>query len=146
MATGVASAQAITLSAPTGAVPWPASASVAHLKVNGSVTVASLAMKINTIANSTRALRSRRSAGQTKGQRWTSIDTNAARSAVTSRFWLAGAAANSFIQLGNPGAGRGMPPCTDHIEILSRSRTARGLLHLAYTACARGESRPHLFF
>ena len=36
---------------PIGAVPWPASASVAHLKVNGTAMVASLAAKISTVAN-----------------------------------------------------------------------------------------------
>ena len=51
-------------SGPSGAVPWPASASVAHLKVNGTAMVASLATNISTVANTTRTFRSRRSAGQ----------------------------------------------------------------------------------
>jgi hypothetical protein len=54
----------MTLSGPSGAVPWPASASVAHLKVNGTATVASLATNSSTVAKITRSLRSRRFAGQ----------------------------------------------------------------------------------
>ena len=50
--------------AATGAVPFPTSASVAHLKVKGTATVASLANTIKIIATITRRLRSRRSAGQ----------------------------------------------------------------------------------
>ena len=56
--TGVASAQASQSLGPIGAVPWPASASVAHLKVNGTAMVASLATKISTVANRTRAFKS----------------------------------------------------------------------------------------
>ena len=50
--------------AATGAVPFPISASVAHLKVNGTAMVASLANSSSTIATMTRSLRSRRSVGQ----------------------------------------------------------------------------------
>ena len=64
MVTGVAMTQASQSLGPIGAVPWPASASVAHLKVNGTVTVASLAAKTSAVANSTRAFKSARSDGQ----------------------------------------------------------------------------------
>ena len=50
MAIGAASAQSSQSDAATGAVPWPASASVAHLKVNGTAMVASLAASSSTIA------------------------------------------------------------------------------------------------
>ena len=61
---GAAIAQASQLLGPIGALPWPASASVAHLKVNGTAMVANLAAKISTVANTTRAFRSGRLAGQ----------------------------------------------------------------------------------
>ena len=64
MAMGAASAHASQSVAATGAVPWPASASVAHLKVKGTAMVASLAASSSTMAPSTRSFRSRRSDGQ----------------------------------------------------------------------------------
>ena len=50
--------------AATGALPSPTSASVAHLNVNGTVMVASLAASRSTIEIATRSCRSRRLAGQ----------------------------------------------------------------------------------
>ena len=64
MITGVASVQPSQEFAQTGAVPWPASASVAHLNVKGTATVASLAINTSTVAKTTRAFRSDRLAGQ----------------------------------------------------------------------------------
>src|SRR3984885_11117665 len=75
----------MTLSGPSGAVPWPANASVAHLKVNGTATVASLAAKRSTVVKITRFFRSRRSAGQMYGHKWTSVRSMEPLSAVTSR-------------------------------------------------------------
>jgi hypothetical protein len=45
-------------------VPTPLSASIAHLKVNGTVSVASFAMSSSTIDQTTRIFRSARSPGQ----------------------------------------------------------------------------------
>ena len=64
IAIGAAITQTSQSSGAIGAVPWPTNASVAHLKVNGTVTVASLARSRSAIANRTRSFRSRRSAGQ----------------------------------------------------------------------------------
>ena len=64
MTIGAASAQSSQSEAASGALPWPASASVAHLKVNGTAMVASLAASSSTMAANTRSFRSRRSDGQ----------------------------------------------------------------------------------
>src|ERR1700712_2327900 len=56
-----------------GALPLPVSASVAHLKVNGTDTVASLAISSRTTDQTTRIFRSARSVGQIYGQRWTRV-------------------------------------------------------------------------
>ena len=48
----------------TGAVSAPVSASIAHLNVNGTASVASLASSNSTIDQTTRILRSARSPGQ----------------------------------------------------------------------------------
>ena len=57
----------------TGAVSAPVSASIAHLKVNGTASVASLAISSSTIDQTTRILRSARSPGQIYGHRCTSV-------------------------------------------------------------------------
>src|ERR1700738_4769298 len=57
----------------TGAVSAPVSASIAHLKVNGTDSVASLATSSSTIDQTTRILRSTRSPGQIYGHRCTSV-------------------------------------------------------------------------
>src|SRR5665213_1805008 len=49
------------------------SASIAHLKVNGTESVASLAISSSTIDQTTRILRSARSLGQTYGHRCSSV-------------------------------------------------------------------------
>src|ERR1700693_5875139 len=57
----------------TGAVSAPVSASIAHLKVNGTDSVASLATSSSTIDQTTLILRSTRSPGQIYGHRCTSV-------------------------------------------------------------------------
>src|SRR5712675_2598397 len=57
----------------TGAVAAPVSASIAHLNVNGTDSVASLAASSSTIDQTTRILRSTRSLGQMYGHRCTSV-------------------------------------------------------------------------
>src|SRR5664279_3902121 len=65
----------------TGAVSAPVSASIAHLKVNGTDKVASLATSSSTIDQTTRILRSTRSPGQMYGHRCTSVPVRVAFSA-----------------------------------------------------------------
>src|SRR4030081_241043 len=57
----------------TGALSAPVSASIAHLNVNGTDSVASLATSSSTIDQTTRILRSARSLGQMYGHRCTSV-------------------------------------------------------------------------
>src|ERR1700710_2266787 len=64
----------------TGAVSAPVSASIAHLKVKGTESVASLAISSSTIDQTTRILRSARSPGQMYGHRCTSVPIRVARS------------------------------------------------------------------
>ena len=59
----------------------PVSASTAHLKVNGTAMVASLATSSSTVAQTTRIFRSARSDGQMYGHRCTIVRHNAPRSA-----------------------------------------------------------------
>src|SRR5450631_2731864 len=68
----------------TGAVSAPVSASIAHLKVNGTDRVASLATSSSTIDQTTRILRSTRSPGQIYGHRWASVPIRVACSIVLS--------------------------------------------------------------
>src|SRR5882757_2092155 len=57
----------------TGAVSAPVKASIAHLNVNGTESVASLATSNSTTDQTTRILRSARSPGQMYGQRCISV-------------------------------------------------------------------------
>src|ERR1700727_904747 len=57
----------------TGAVSAPVRASIAHLNVNGTDSVASLATSSSTIDQTTRILRSTRSPGQMYGHRCASV-------------------------------------------------------------------------
>src|ERR1700687_5897814 len=57
----------------TGALFAPVSASIAHLKVNGTESVASFAISSSTIDQTTRILRSTRSPGQMYGHRCASV-------------------------------------------------------------------------
>ncbi len=61
---GAAKIQSAQDGAPSGGFASPVSASTAHLKVNGTAIVASLAASSSTVANTTRHFRSRRSDGQ----------------------------------------------------------------------------------
>src|SRR5256885_13202357 len=65
----------------TGAVSAPVSASIAHLNVNGTDSVASFATSSNSIDQTTRILRSARSPGQMYGHRCTSVPIRVAFSA-----------------------------------------------------------------
>src|ERR1700704_3400670 len=62
----------------TGAVSAPVRASIAHLNVNGTKRVASLATSSSTIDQTTRNLRSMRSLGQMYGQRCASVPARVA--------------------------------------------------------------------
>src|SRR3954447_8279896 len=64
----------------TGALSAPVSASIAHLNVNGTESVASLATSSSTTDQTTRILRSTRSPGQIYGHRCTSVPIKVARS------------------------------------------------------------------
>ena len=64
MISGDAISHSVQFEACTGAVSAPVSASIAHLKVNGTVSVASLAISSSTIDQTTRIFRSARSPGQ----------------------------------------------------------------------------------
>src|SRR6478609_10095075 len=57
----------------TGAVSAPVSASIAHLNVNGTASVATLASSSSTIDQTTRILRSARSPGQMYGHKCRSV-------------------------------------------------------------------------
>src|ERR1700743_360430 len=57
----------------TGAVSAPVNASIAHLKVNGTASVASLATSSSTTDQTTLILRSSRSPGQIYGHRGASV-------------------------------------------------------------------------
>src|ERR1700759_5176191 len=63
-----------------GAVSAPVKASVAHLNVKGTVSVASFATSRSTTDQTTRIRRSARSPGQIYGHRWMSVPIRVARS------------------------------------------------------------------
>src|ERR1043166_7925651 len=92
MAIGAATVQASHEDGATGALPWPTSASVAHLKVKGTAMVASLARNSSTVAAKTRHLRSRRSDGQMYGHRCMSVRSRVALPTFTREIGRAGAA------------------------------------------------------
>src|SRR5271169_3612132 len=62
----------------TGAVLAPVRASIAHLKVNGTASVAILAIKSSTTDQTTRIFRSTRSPGQIYGHRCASVPVRVA--------------------------------------------------------------------
>src|SRR5882757_3998833 len=64
----------------TGAVSAPVKASIAHLKVKGTASVATFATSSSTTDQTTRILRSTRSPGQIYGHRCTSVPIRVARS------------------------------------------------------------------
>src|SRR5450631_1365181 len=76
----------------TGAVSAPVRASIAHLKVNGTDSVASLATSNSTTDQTTRILRSTRSPGHMYGHRCISVPIRVACSMDRSKegcAWLA---------------------------------------------------------
>ena len=64
MTKGDATTHIVQFDGSMGALPLPANASVAHLKVNGTDRVASLAISKRTTDQTTRIFRSVRSVGQ----------------------------------------------------------------------------------
>ena len=73
MIRGEAISHSVQFDACTGAVSAPVSASIAHLKVNGTDSVASFATSSSTIDQTTRVFRSARSPGQIYGHRCASV-------------------------------------------------------------------------
>src|ERR1700689_1778759 len=73
MIKGEAISQIVQFDACTGAVSAPVRASIAHLKVKGTESVASFATSNSTTDQTTRILRSTRSPGQIYGHRCTSV-------------------------------------------------------------------------
>ena len=73
MIRGDAISHSVQFDACTGAVSAPVSASIAHLKVNGTASVASFATSSSTIDQTTRVFRSARSPGQIYGHRCASV-------------------------------------------------------------------------
>src|SRR5437762_9795463 len=80
MISGEAISHSVQFEDCTGAVSAPVKASIAHLKVNGTDSVASLATKSNTTDQTTRIFRSARSLGQMYGHRCASVPIRVARS------------------------------------------------------------------
>src|SRR5947209_3177690 len=78
MISGEAISQSGQLDDCTGAVSAPVSASMAHLNVNGTESVASLATSSSTIDQTTRILRSARSPGQMYGHKCSSVPARVA--------------------------------------------------------------------
>ena len=78
MISGEAISHSVQFEACTGAVSAPVSASIAHLKVNGTESVASLATSSSTIDQTTRIFRSARSPGQMYGHRCASVPISVA--------------------------------------------------------------------
>src|ERR1700739_2078127 len=78
MMKGDASSHSFQFDACTGALSAPVSASIAHLKVNGTDSVASLAITSSTTDHTTRIFRSARSLGQIYGHRCASVPISVA--------------------------------------------------------------------
>src|SRR5712672_2747280 len=73
MIKGEAISHKVQFDACTGAVSAPVSASIAHLNVKGTASVATLATSSSTTDQTTRILRSTRSPGQMYGHRCASV-------------------------------------------------------------------------
>src|SRR5450756_1058316 len=73
MMTGDAISHIVQFDACTGAVSAPVRASIAHLKVNGTASVATLATRSSTTDQTTRIFRSARSPGQIYGHKCASV-------------------------------------------------------------------------
>ena len=81
MMKGEAISHSVQFDDATGAVSAPVNASIAHLKVNGTASVATLAISSRTTDQTTRILRSARSPGQIYGHRCASVPIRVAVSA-----------------------------------------------------------------
>src|SRR3954454_8080707 len=81
MISGDAISQSGQLEGWTGALSAPVRASIAHLNVKGTESVASLATSSNSIDQTTRILRSMRSPGQMYGHKCSSVPLRVAFSA-----------------------------------------------------------------
>src|ERR1700688_3113626 len=75
-----------------GAVSAPVNASIAHLKVKGTASVATLATSSRTTDQTTRILRSARSPRQIYGHKCTSVPI---RVAFSAEFWEAGSVSSA---------------------------------------------------
>src|SRR4051795_11533942 len=84
MIKGEATSHSAQFDACTGAVLAPVSASIAHLNVNGTDSVASLAISSSTIDHTTRIFRSARSPGQIYGHKCANVPIRVACSMVGS--------------------------------------------------------------
>src|SRR3982074_2292660 len=73
MISGEATTHSVQFDDWTGAVSAPVRASIAHLKVKGTASVATLATSSSTIDQTTRILRSTRSPGQMYGHKCSSV-------------------------------------------------------------------------
>src|ERR1700720_3919647 len=92
MMTGEATTHSAQFEACTGAESAPVNASIAHLKVKGTASVATLATSSRTTDQTTRILRSARSPGQIYGHKCTSVPI---RVAFSAEFWEAGSVSSA---------------------------------------------------
>src|SRR6266481_4082402 len=92
MMKGEAISHTIQFDDATGAVSAPVNASIAHLNVKGTASVATLATSSRTTDQTTRILRSARSPGQIYGHRCTRVPI---RVAFSAEFWKAGSVSSA---------------------------------------------------
>src|SRR5665647_3123871 len=92
MMKGEAISHSVQFDDAAGAVSAPVKASIAHLKVKGTASVATLATSSRTTDQTTRILRSARSPGQIYGHRCASVPI---RVALSAELWGAGGASSA---------------------------------------------------
>src|ERR1700726_4733919 len=92
MMKGEGSSHNVQLDGAAGAGSPPVNPAIAHLKVKGTASVATLATSSRTTAQTTRILRSARSPGQIYGHRCTSVPI---RVAFSAEFWEAGSVSSA---------------------------------------------------
>src|SRR4029077_15270549 len=138
MMRGEAISQSVQFDACTGAVSAPVKASIAHLKVNGTANVATLASNNSTTDQTTRIFRSIRSLGQIYGHRCTSVPVRVAcpKGLSDAGIWapVPGAGSRSLIALGPAQHGApeklrsfsGFSAFRSHIERLGAAHTLAG--------------------
>src|SRR6202012_1250441 len=105
----------------TGALSAPVKASVAHLKVKGTASVASLAANSSTTDQTTRIFRSVRSPGQIYGHRWASVPVRLACPSTLSEAAAGSAGVGSGCAMEPGPAQFGTPNRRAHFRILSHS-------------------------